>query len=157
MSKVDKSVAKMWERYLDALGEDISSTSKKYTSWYFDNNEKDANDLAELVLKGQKKATASSLWVYENEGEPIPRAGDLSIITDWYGNAKCIIQTNQVTITPFKDVDEEFANTEGEGDCSLEYWRSAHQRYFEAECKSIGKVFTDDMPVVCEIFEVVYQ
>ena len=157
MSKVDKSVAKMWERYLDSIGEDISSTSKKYTSWYFANTEKDANELAELVLKGQKKATASSLLIYEDEGEPIPRAGELSIITDWYGNAKCIIQVKKVSIVPFKDVDKEFAKTEGEGDCSLEYWRSVHQRYFEEECKSIGKTFTEDMPVVCEVFEVVYQ
>lgn len=147
----------MWRRYLGSVGEDISSTNKKYTSWNFDNNEKDANELVELVLKGQKKATASSLWVSESDGEPVPKKGELSIITDWNGNARCIIQTKTVTILPFKDVGEEFARTEGEGDGSLEYWRIVHRRYFEQECRHIGKTFTEDMPVICEEFEVVFQ
>ena len=157
MRKKHESVTKMWERYLDSVGEEISSINKKYTSWHFDNNEKDANELAELVLRGQKRATASSLWVYESDGESIPQEGELSIVTDWNGNAKCVIQTKTVNIKPFKEVDENFARTEGEGDGSLEYWRSVHRRYFEQECRDIGKTFTEDMPVICEKFEVIFQ
>lgn len=62
-------------------------------------------------------------------------------VTEWDGNAKCIIQTKTVDIIPFKDVDEEIAKTEGEGDCSLRYWRSAHKRHFKQECKAIGRAF----------------
>lgn len=157
MSKEHASVSIMWRRYLDSIGADIESTNKKYASWYFDNNEKDANELVELVLRGPKRATASSLWVYEIDGEPIPQEGELSIVTDWNGVAKCIIQRTKVNILPYKEVDEDFAKTEGEGDCSIEYWRCGHERYFEQECKRIGKIFIDDMPVICEEFEVVFQ
>jgi len=157
LGKEHESVSKMWKRYLDSIGEDIESTNKKYTSWYFDNNEKDANELVDLVLRGQKKATASSLWVYEIDGESTPQEGELSIVTDWNGNAKCVIQTKTVDILSFKDVDEDFVKTEGEGDCSIEYWRRSHERYFEQECHRIGKLFTEDMPVICEEFEVVFQ
>jgi uncharacterized protein YhfF len=147
----------MWRSYLQSIGEDIETTNKKYTSWYFENNEEDSNELVELVLKGQKRATASALWSYQFDNEPIPQESDLSIVTDWYGNAKCIIQTKRINIVPYKDVDEDFVKIEGEGDCSLEYWRRGHERYFKQECTRIGKVFTEDMLVICEEFEVVYK
>jgi hypothetical protein len=51
----------------------------------------------------------------------------------------------------------EFAVSEGEGDRSLEYWREAQRRYFTRECQSAGREFTEDMPVVCERFRVVYR
>ena len=157
MKKEHESVSQIWRKYLKSKGEDFVVTNKKYTSWYFDNNEKDANELVELVLKGQKRATASSLWVYEFDGESIPQEGDLSIVTDWNGIAKCIIQTKRVNVVPYKDVDEDFVKTEGEGDCSIEYWRHGHEIYFKQECQRINKTFTEDMPVICEEFEVVFK
>jgi uncharacterized protein YhfF len=46
-----------------------------------------------------------------------------------------------VQIKPFKEVTTAEAAIEGEGDKSLEYWRRAHQEYFEEECKAIAKSF----------------
>lgn len=151
------SVLKMWMSYLNTISETIETTNMDYTSWHFDNNEADANELIELVLKGQKRATASSLWSFQYDNEPIPQAGDLSIVTDWYGIAKCVIQTKRVNIVPYKDVTEDFAKVEGEGDGSLAYWRQGHEIYFGQECARMGKTFTDDMPVICEEFEVVFK
>lgn len=44
--------------------------------------------MLDLVLKGQKKATASSVLGYQIEGEEIPKEGNLSVITDWDGNPR---------------------------------------------------------------------
>jgi uncharacterized protein YhfF len=151
-----KSVLKMWERYLESIGESPNETTKKFISWHFCDNEQDANELAELVLEGTKKATASLYLTYNNEDE-LPRVGDLSIIINWDGIAQCIIETTEVEIIPFKDVTEEFAATEGEGDKSLEYWRKCHWSYFSREMKELGKTPCDDMLVVCEKFEVVFK
>nr|WP_300301623.1 ASCH domain-containing protein [Anaerosolibacter sp.] len=156
MSQSD-SVETMWEGYLNSLNEGPCSTEKTYKSWHFCDNEEDANELAELVLKGIKRATASLYLGYEYENEKVPEAGDHSIITDWNGMAQCIIRTKEVTIMPYKEVSEEFAATEGEGDGSLEYWRNAHWSYFSREMEAIGKDPTEDMLVVCEEFEVVYK
>lgn len=79
-----------------------------------------------------------------------------SIITDWLGEAKCIIQTKAVNIVPYNEVTEEFAATEGEGDKSLEYWRKVHWEFFSEECNEIGIEPTLNMLVVCEEFEVVF-
>lgn len=54
---------------------------------------------------------------------------------------------------PFSKVDEKFAYTEGEGDKSLEYWRRVHIKAFNDELKELS----EDMLVVCEIFQVIYK
>ena len=52
-------------------------------SFYFCDNEKDANYCAKLVVKNIKQATAPSLWSFKINKEKLPRQGDLNIITDW--------------------------------------------------------------------------
>ena len=55
--------------------------------------------------------------------------GDLSIVTDWAGQALCVIETESVVLVPFNEVSAEFAATEGEGDGSLEFWTEGHRAY----------------------------
>ncbi len=157
MENENQTVKRMWESYLESIGETSDTTKKKYEAWHFCNNEQDANELATLVLDGTKKATASLYDVYAFEGEEVPKPGDLSIITGWNGKAKCIIKTIAITIVPFKEVTAEFAAKEGEGDKSLEFWRRIHLKFFKEECREMSKEFHEDMKVVCEEFEVVFK
>ena len=156
MAKEHKTVKEMWKKYLSTIGENINDTGKTYESWYFCNNEKDANELSTLVKKGIKKATASLHYLYEIENEPIPEVGDYVIITNWKRIAQCIIQITNINIISFKDVTEEFAAKEGEGDKTLSFWRKVHRKFFSLELKEYSKKFSEDMLVVCEEFEVVY-
>ncbi len=48
-------------------------TTKYLDIFHFELTEKWANELLRLVLIGQKKATASSLWGYGLEGDIYPR------------------------------------------------------------------------------------
>lgn len=146
----------MWDAYASHIGKD-KLAGKTYTAWHFCNDEQGANALYPLVLSGQKRATASSLWAFETDGEPVPKPGDLSIILDWDGNARCIIETTHVDIVPFNEVTEEFAAIEGEGDGSLAHWRRVHDEFYREECGRIGRDFREDMPAVCEQFRVVYR
>lgn len=116
-----------------------------------------ADRLYELALSGVKRATTGSLWICEHEGEPVLGPGNLSILTDFDGGRACVLQTLRVDIKPFREVTPRDAEVEGEGDKSLAYWRSVHRKYFEAECASIGREFTEDMPVVFEEFRVEYR
>lgn len=152
-----ETVKSMWENYLAIIGDDQTSSSKSYSSWHFCDNEQDANELAEIVISGIKKATASLYLSYEFENDILPKVGDFSIITNWAGVAQCIIRTTNIDIVPYKDVTEEFAATEGEGDKSLEYWRYCHWDYFSRNIKEIGRQPDENMLVVCEKFEVVYK
>lgn len=117
----------------------------------------DADLLAQLVLNGEKTATASAFPLYELENEPLPAVGEYSVILDSKDRAICVIQTTRVTVTPFCDVSEDHAYREGEGDRSLRYWRDVHERIFSEWMREAGLAFTQDMPVVCEEFEVIYR
>ena len=57
----------------------------------------------------------------------------------------------------FREITEEEAGIEGEGDGSLEYWRNGHRYFFEREYKEQGKTFSEDIPVIFEIFNVIYN
>ena len=116
----------------------------------------DPDTLAELTRKGIKTATASAGPLYELEGEPLPQAGEYSVILGSRDEAVCVIRTTRVYTTPFCEVTAEHARKEGEGNRSLAYWRQVHEDFFRTELAGAGLEFTPDMPVVCEEFEVVY-
>src|SRR4030095_15291684 len=97
-----------------------------------------ANELADLVLRGTKRATAGLVWVFEARRMPIPKPGDLSVVTWWNGQPVCVIETTRVEIRPYDEVDADFAATEGEGDGSLAYWREGHWRGFSREWQRSG-------------------
>lgn len=147
----------MWMQYLESIGEDINTTKKISTAWYFSNNQETAKKLAQLVKEGVKKATASLKYWYKVAGEPLPKAGDFSVVTDYHGEPQCVIKTTKITIIPFNKVTDNFAFLEGEGDKTLEYWKQVHKVFFIKELKEIGEEFSEDMEVVCEEFELVYK
>ena len=122
--------------------------------WHFELTEGACNYLLDLVLKGQKKATASSVLGYQIEGEEIPKEGNLSVITDWDGNPRCVIKTTRVRIIPYKDMTFDIAKLEGEDD-TLESWRKNHEKFFTEEGKDLGYKFSEEMEVIFEEFEVI--
>lgn len=150
---VDESVIKMWNEYRKLTG-DAAAT---YTAWQFGRTPEVGDELAALVLEGRKRATTGLAFEYEREGEPLPKKGDLSIVLGGDGRARCIIRTTSAQVMPFKDVPEEFAFKEGEDDRSLRSWREVHQRVFTRDCEGAGIEFSQDLHVVCEEFEVVFQ
>ena len=154
MCKEKESVIGMWSEFLQQ-NSDLSG-NETYTAWHFCNDEENANELAKLVTSGVKRATASLYDGYAEQGETIPRVGDYSIITNWEGEAECIIQTKNITILRFDSVTEEMANIEGEGDKSLAYWREGHIKYFTEELEKMNREFRDDIMVVFEEFERVF-
>lgn len=141
-----------WAKFL----EETNTPDQNYTYWHFELTEKLANELADLVLQGKKQATASSMYSYESGEEPMPKVGDLSIITNWDGEPLCVIETTSVQIIPFQDVTFEIARLEGE-DENLESWREGHIRYYQQICNQLNKEFTWDMPVVFEQFKLIYR
>ena len=147
-----ESVSQMWSAY----GKECDAAPGNYDVWYFGDNEADANELVELVLAGIKRGTASALWAHESDGEPIPKPGDLAIVTNWVGEAKCIIRTTEVNVVPYNEVSEDFAAIEGEGDKSLRHWRNLHWPYFTREMLRIERELTDRIPIVCHQFELAF-
>lgn len=111
-------------------------------------------ELLALILSGRKRGGASLLWAHEADSEEVPDAGDLEIVVDHH-NAPCLLtRITEVEVVPFNRVSPRFAAREGEGDGSLAYWREAHWAFFSRDCRRIGRVPSEAMPVVCCSFEV---
>jgi uncharacterized protein YhfF len=125
-------------------------------AWAFGDNPRLADELLDLVLAGTKTATATSVAELELGDEPIPQAGDLSIILDGSGRPRALIRTTGVEIVPFGQITEAQASLEGEGDGSLASWRREHEAYFRRVLAEIGTEFSPDLPIAFETFELLY-
>lgn len=145
---------KFWENFVLKTNRD--KDTRYIECFHFELTENLANELLRLVLIGEKQATSSSLLAYQIEGDRIPQVGDLSIVTDWQGTPKCVIETTNVMVTPFKDITFDICKREGEDD-NLESWRKGHISFFSSEGAKLGYTFTEDMPVIFEDFKMVYS
>lgn len=128
----------------------------EYDVWAFGDSKEMADELASLVLKGIKTATASNYILYDLENESYPYPGLHNVILDGSAEAVAIIETTAVKVVPFDEVTEEHAYSEGEGDRSLAYWRAVHETFFTKEFAAIEQEFNDKMLVVCERFNLVF-
>lgn len=150
-----ESVERMWAAYLTAAA--LPPDTPLPPVWHFCDNQADADECAALVLAGQKRATAPSLWGLMHRGEEMPAVGSHDLVTTWDGDACAVIRTTRVDVVPFSDVTADHALAEGEGDGTLEWWRRIHHDYYARELADTDYVPTPDMPIVCQYFEVVHR
>ena len=148
-------VAAFWARFLAATEE--SPDEPVAATWCFGDSVELADELLELVVSGPKRATASAVADYEADGEPLPRIGDRSIVTDGAMRPRAVLEVTDVRVGPLSSVDESFAYDEGEGDRSLAWWLDAHTRYFERTHAARGLDFHPDIAVVFERFILRYH
>lgn len=104
----------------------------------------DHERLLNLVLSGKKKATC---YIY-NKNDKLAKVGDLSIITTIDGKDACVIQTEEVVVLPFNEMNWDFAKLEGETN-SLEEWVKIHNEFFKIQYKD----FKQDTLIVFEKFK----
>lgn len=149
------SARNMWGDFLDAHLEFAFVDTPNVI--HFCDNETDANECAELVKKGTKRATSDSLLGLQYRKETLPKIGDFIVVTDWEGKAQCIVRLTKVLFKPYFSIDQEYAKLEGEGDKSLEYWKRVHWEYYTRELEPFGRVPRDSMIIVCQEFEKVFQ
>ena len=150
-------IERYWYAFLSSLPANSKYFGKNYVAEGFGDNPKLADELGQLIMSGKKTGTCSALWEWEAEGNPIPQPGLISIVLDGLDHPICIIETTQVLVSRFNAVDEEFARAEGEGDLSLNYWREAHKIFFSRVLSKFDREFSEDMPMVCERFKLIYK
>jgi len=97
--------------------------------------------LAALIIAGRKRAT---VW---SAADPNPTKPGMQWVVTADGQPVAVIETLAVVQRQFDEIDADFALEEGEGDCSLEFWRAAHEHYF----RNNGG-FDPSMVVWCERF-----
>lgn len=134
----------------------VLDPSTPYQVWYFGNSSREAIELAELVIAGVKTATASLLETNKLEPEKAPIDDGYSVVTNFEGEAMCVIQTTEIRHLPFDEVDAAFAYDEGEGGRTLDDWRMGHLEYFNREAAEMGFEFNKNSIVCCERFRLLF-
>lgn len=148
---MEPSVVLFWKAFVDS---EPSCRGLVPSTAAFGDTADMQTSLADLVVAGTKRATASLLKSYGDE--PLPQTGAFFIVVDGRGVPRCVCQTINVEVRPFSAVDEIFAAEEGEGDLTLEWWRAAHRSFFERQAERDGVSFDEDSAVVLERFNVVW-
>ncbi len=154
-SEIDASVTAMWNKYRAAHSEEASS--KLPGSWFFHNNEEDANRLGKLVASGKKQAGSGLYAWYKEAGAPLPETGTKHIITDFDEKALAIIVITDVDTIPFNQITAAYASLDmGTNEKPLEKWKEAHWEFFTTALAESDQKPTEDMLVVCEYFKTVW-
>lgn len=148
----NEQITQYWHNFCDLKDMPVNTA---YSAWSYGGDKKMADELAELTRCGIKTATTSAADLYEPD-EAKPYVGEYNIVLDAHQQPVCITETKVVEIIPYDLVSAEHAYHEGEGDRSLDYWRQVHQEFFKAEYASVGQQFNEQIPCICEVFEVVY-
>lgn len=151
MARKTPETDRYWRDYCAAAG-----ATGDYVIVSFGDSPEMADELADLVLNGPKRATTSLLRDYESGAEPLPKIGDHVLVLGGDGRPKLIWRTVRVELRPFNQTDAAFAWDEGEGDRSLAYWLAAHRDFFTRQAAREGFEFTEDMGVVLERFRLVW-
>lgn len=137
---------------LDALGIQLPR-GRIHLDSYGDSAELE-QELLRLIKAGEKTASTSLAWAYSTVGAEIPSPGDIQLVINSHGQPEVVTQLTSVRVVPFSEVTTEHAALEGEGDKSLAYWRESHWQFFSRECERIGKIPSEQIPVVCTVFKV---
>jgi uncharacterized protein YhfF len=109
------------------------------------------SELTALVLARKKRATASLVSEYEDEGEAIEHVGERLAVLDNDARHVATIEVTRVETLRFDQVPDAFALAEGEGDLNAADFRASHLRYWSRAGESVS----DSTQVVTLYFDLV--
>ena len=142
-----------WQNYTATLNEQHPHKFLPTpNAWHFGFGGDMADRLGALVMSGTKTATCSRY-----QGENLVEEAGLSIILDGSEEPLCLVDTFEITVRKYSDIDAEWAKAEGEGDLSLDYWQTAHWKFFTEAAKLKGYEVSEDMLLACERFRVIQK
>ncbi len=106
-------------------------------------------NLVNLILHGDKRATAGLRRDYDIEGEEVEHVGELLAMLDNDGAHVGTLRITRVDVLRFADVPDEFALAEAEGDLNAADFRASHLDYWT----KAGEHVDDDTLIVTLYFD----
>jgi uncharacterized protein YhfF len=115
-----------------------------------------ADTLAELVLRGVKRAQATLRRDFEKDLEPLPQPEEHLVVLDGDGRPRAIVRITHVELRHFNQIDDEFAFQAGEGDLTLRWWLTAHRQDYAERAEREGFEVGERTELLLEFFERVW-
>ena len=116
-----------------------------------------ADRLLALMVAGRMRATSGpTCYFREGRGEPVPEVGDYAVLLDRGKQPRLIWRTTGVTISPFRDVTDEFIWRSGQGTGERDDWLRRISGSFRLQEKRYGFEMHDRIETMFETLEVVW-
>lgn len=141
-----------WQAFLEETGTPENSYCNRCT--YFGDSEEESVNIMEQLLRGEKTAISHCVPHYIVTRSPMPKVGDYTMVTDFYGNPGCILKCVDVVIDPIGAIPAEIGEREGEG--SIDLWQQRKRQEFQALSQKSGFHYNDELPILMELVERVY-
>lgn len=151
-----KSHKEYWDAYINTLPENERPSAPTIEAAPCGNHDI-TDELIALYLDGKKTAGSGLAEDYKYCNDPLPKIGNYWIVLDSQDKPKLICKTLKVEFNRFGDIPAYIAKAEGEGDCSIQYWKDVHSKIYAPHLKTWGIEDINDATVVTEFFEVVYK
>lgn len=151
----EEAAAVLWSAYVHSRPHEVAAAETPVVVCLGDSAAM-ADELAELIVQGRKRATAGLVSEFRHEGEPLPQIGGHFVVCDGAGSPVVVVRSVELRLGPLDSVDDAFAWDEGEGDRSRTAWLSGHRAFFMRACAARAEVFTDEHEVIFERFTVVW-
>lgn len=142
----------LWNYYLATSGNSLPNDFKLMR---FGNTPKMGHELAKLVLAGKKVATSALVDYYPLRSEQPSQIGDGYFLLAGDGKPVAIIEITDVYYLKFSEVDEAFADAEGDG--TLANWLAIHRPYYQSQLTELGQVLTSETLLEATYFKVVHR
>lgn len=155
--RIPNHIETFWKEFLDSEVSPESANDYFLESFQIGSNRDEADEGAKLILSGEKTATSSLLWERESSGELLPWVGALSVVEDGEHRPVCVIRTTWIEVIPFGEIDASFACDYSETDGTLESWYEVFGDYYSDVCESMGRRLSEETPLVCERFQVIFR
>ena len=129
--------------------QEIIDENPEAETFRFGDSEALCNSILALVRAGKKTATCEAMRAYTEDGDAFPKVGRRDVALNWDGSPALMLETAEVTVRRFDQMDEAFVAAQGEFR-DLAHWREDYRAYFT---RNGG--FSEDMELMCERFRVV--
>ncbi len=108
--------------------------------------------LLPLLVDGSKTGTFALLASHEQQGEPVPRAGDCYLVTHFDGSPALYWRIVEVEIVAFGAITERHLQLESPALREVIAWRAVHSRAWSGAFSGLSAAQVDAMPVVVQRF-----
>lgn len=142
----------IWKKYISSNPE---AKKAKYTSWHFGTNEKVCEDWLGKLKRGEIKGASYFAAAFSQGDILSPKPGDYSVVLDWWGKPQAIIKTTSVETVFMKDITSVLTELEDYSDVHL--WKKEKQKEYERISEGIGVPFSEEIPILFERFELVFE
>jgi uncharacterized protein YhfF len=111
----------------------------------------------ELIAAGDKTGTFTLPWILERTAQSDPAVGDCIILIAFDGTPTQLVRLTHIEQVPFGEITAAHTAVDGTPVRALEIWKPLHTQYWNGMLAPFSLTVSDDMPVLIETFELLYN